>query len=210
MLPFTCGDSMAISIEDVYSVADRLAESGQQPTLAAVRSALGGGSFTTISEAMKSWRSRQQAAATPIREAAPVAVMERLNQLGADVWAMAISMANDRLAKEREAFEDSKAGVERAHKEAAELADQMAAGLESTRKQLEQQGALLSAAQEATQTSQAALAEAQRRSDSLAELLERERTLSKEMQAKAEKAIADAARLAGKLEVLQAQGNLGH
>lgn len=201
---------MAISIEDVYSVADRLAESGQQPTLAAVRSALGGGSFTTISEAMKSWRSRQQAATTPIREAAPVAVMERLNQLGADVWAMAISMANDRLAKEREAFEDSKAGVERAHKEAAELADQMAAELESTRNQLEQQGALLSAAQEATQTSQAALAEAQRRSDSLAELLERERTLSKEMQAKAEKAIADAARLAGKLEVLQAQGNLGH
>ena len=196
---------MAISIEDVYSVADRLAESGQQPTLAAVRSALGGGSFTTISEAMKSWRSRQQAAATPVREAAPVAVMERLNQLGADVWAMAISMANDRLAKEREAFEDSKAGMERAHKEAAELADQMAAELESTRKQLEHQGALLSAAQEATQTSQAALAEAQRRSDSLAELLERERTLSKEMQAKAEKAIADAARLAGKLEILQAQ-----
>lgn len=201
---------MAISIEDVYSVADRLAESGQQPTLAAVRSALGGGSFTTISEAMKSWRSRQQAAAIPVREAAPVAVMERLNQLGADVWAMAISMANDRLAKEREAFEDSKVGMERAHKEAAELADQMAAELESARKQLEQQSALLSDAQESTQTSQAALAEAQRRSDSLAELLERERTLSKEMQAKAEKAIADAARLAGKLEVLQTKGDLGH
>ena len=200
---------MAISNEDVYSVADRLSESGQQPTLAAVRSALGGGSFTTISEAMKSWRSKQQAAATPVREAAPVAVMELLNQLGADVWAMAISMANDRLAKEREAFEDSKAAMERAHKEAAELADQMAAELESTRKQLEQQGAVLSAAQEAVQTSQAALAEVRRRSDSLTELLERERTLSKEMQAKAETAIADAARLAGKLEVLQAQNNLG-
>ena len=200
---------MAISIEDVYSVADRLSESGQQPTLAAVRSALGGGSFTTISEAMKSWRSRQQAAATPVREAAPAAVMERFNQLGADVWAMALSMANDRLAKEREAFEDSKAAMERAHKEAAELADQMAAELESTRKQLEQQGAVLSAAQEAVQTSQAALAEVRRRSDSLTELLERERTLSKEMQAKAETAIADAARLAGKLEVLQAQNNLG-
>ncbi len=200
---------MAISIEDVYSVADRLFESGQQPTLAAVRSALGGGSFTTISEAMKSWRSKQQAAATPVREGAPAAVMERLNQLGADVWAMALSMANDRLAKEREAFEDSKAAMERAHKEAAELADQMAAELESTRKQLEQQGVVLSAAQEAVQTSQAALAEVRRRSDSLTELLERERTLSKEMQAKAETAIADAARLAGKLEVLQAQNNLG-
>ena len=200
---------MAISIEDVYSVADRLAESGQQPTLAAVRSALGGGSFTTISEAMKSWRAMQQAAATPVREAAPTPVMERLNQLGADVWAVAISMANDRLTKEREAFESAKADMELAHKEAAELADQMAAELESMRKQLEQQGTLLRSAQEAAQTTQAALTEAQRRTDGLSELLERERALSKEMQAKAEKAIADAARLAGKLEVLEAQGCQG-
>jgi len=200
---------MAISIEDVYSAADRLSESGQQPTLAAVRSALGGGSFTTISEAMKSWRAMQQAAATPVREAAPTAVMERLNQLGADVWAVAISMANDRLTKEREAFESAKADMELAHKEAAELADQMAAELESMRKQLEQQGTLLRSAQEAAQTTQAALTEAQRRTDGLSELLERERALSKEMQAKAEKAIADAARLAGKLEVLEAQGCQG-
>lgn len=200
---------MAISIEDVYSAADRLSESGQQPTLAAVRSALGGGSFTTISEAMKSWRAMQQAAATPVREAAPTPVMERLNQLGVDVWAVAITMANDRLAKEREAFESTKADMELAHKEAAELADQMAAELESMRKQLEQQGTLLRSAQEAAQTTQAALTEAQRRTDGLSELLERERTLSKEMQTKAEKAIADAARLAGKLEVLEAQGRQG-
>ena len=70
---------MAISIDDVFSAADRLSESGQQPTLAAVRSALGGGSFTTISEAMKSWRAMQQAAAAPVREAAPAAVMERFH-----------------------------------------------------------------------------------------------------------------------------------
>ena len=100
---------MAISIDDVFSAADRLSESGQQPTLAAVRSALGGGSFTTISEAMKSWRAMQQAAAAPVREAAPAAVMERFHQLGTDVWAVAISMANDRLAKEREVFESAKA-----------------------------------------------------------------------------------------------------
>ena len=200
---------MAISIEDVYSAADRLSESGQQPTLAAVRSALGGGSFTTISEAMKSWRAMQQAAATPVREAAPTPVMERLNQLGADVWAVAISMANDRLTKEREAFESTKADMELAHKEVAELADQMAAELESIRKQLEQQGTLLRSAREAAQTTQTALTEAQRRTDGLSELLERERALSKEMQTKAEKAIADAARLAGKLEVLEAQGRQG-
>ena len=197
---------MAISIDDVFSAADRLSESGQQPTLAAVRSALGGGSFTTISEAMKSWRAMQQAAAAPVREAAPAAVMERFYQLGTDVWAVAISMANDRLAKEREVFESAKAEAEQAQKEATEWADQLAAELESTRKRLEQQEALLHTARAATDTAQAALAEAQKRADSLTELLERERVLSAEMQSKAEKAIVDAARLAGKLEVFQAQG----
>ena len=196
---------MAISIDDVFSAADRLSESGQQPTLAAVRSALGGGSFTTISEAMKSWRAMQQAAAAPVREAACHAVMERFHQLGTDVWAVAISMANDRLAKEREVFESAKAEAEQAQKEATEWADQLAAELESTRKRLEQQEALLHTARAATDTAQAALAEAQKRADSLTELLERERVLSAEMQSKAEKAIAEAARLAGKLEVLQAQ-----
>ena len=200
---------MAISKEQIFAVADELDAAGQNPTLANVRKQLGSGSFTTISEAMKSWRAMQQAAATPVREAAPTPVMERLNQLGADVWAVAISMANDRLTKEREAFESAKADMELAHKEAAELADQMAAELESMRKQLEQQGTLLRSAQEAAQTTQAALTEAQRRTDGLSELLERERALSKEMQAKAEKAIADAARLAGKLEVLEAQGCQG-
>lgn len=46
------------------------------------------------------------------------------------------------------------------------------------------------------------MVEVRRRSDSLAEFLERERMLSKEMQAKAEATIADAARLAGSLRLL--------
>ena len=64
---------MAITTADIHTAADRIAESGQQPTLAAVRSALGGGSFTTISEAMKGWKAAQAAAAAPLREAAPAA-----------------------------------------------------------------------------------------------------------------------------------------
>ena len=54
---------MAITTADIHAAADRIAEAGQQPTLAAVRSALGGGSFTTISEAMKGWKAAQAAAA---------------------------------------------------------------------------------------------------------------------------------------------------
>ena len=52
-------------------------------------------------------------------------------------------------------------------------------------------------------SAQAALAEAQKRADGLAALLEQERAATKEAQAKAEKALTDAAKLAGKLEALQ-------
>ena len=45
---------MALTIQQVHNTADQLQEQGIKPTLAEVRKALGGGSFTTISEAMKS------------------------------------------------------------------------------------------------------------------------------------------------------------
>lgn len=51
---------------------------------------------------------------------------------------------------------------------------------------------------------QAALTETQKRADGLTALLEQERQATREAQAKAEKAIADAIRLEGKLEALQA------
>lgn len=54
----------------------------------------------------------------------------------------------------------------------------------------------LVAAQEAAHTAQATLAEAQKRADGLAALLE-------QAQAKAESAISEGAKLAGKLEALQ-------
>ncbi len=197
---------MAITQSDIHAAADRIAESGQQPTLAAVRSALGGGSFTTISEAMKSWKAAQAAAAAPIREAAPAAVTDRMGELAAEVWAVAIGMANDRLASEREALEVARQEMEQAQAEAVELADQMGLELDAARAQIEQQAAALKqaevqaaelqAAQQAAHTAQAALAEAQKRADGLGALLE-------QAQAKAEKAMTEAARLQGKLEALR-------
>ena len=46
---------MAISTADILAAADALAAQGKRPTLAAVRAALGGGSFSTIGEALKTW-----------------------------------------------------------------------------------------------------------------------------------------------------------
>jgi chromosome segregation ATPase len=196
---------MAITASDVHAAADTILASGQQPTLAAVRAALGGGSFTTISEAMKSWKAAQQAAATPMREAAPAAVTERLEALAGDIWGIALGMANDRLAKERETLDVARKEIESQRQEAAELADQMSAELETARAQIFQQAHALKQAEAlAAQlvAAQAVLAEVQKRADSFAAMLEAEREATRLAQSKAEAAIAEASKLAGKLEAL--------
>ncbi len=100
---------MAITTQQIHTTADQLQEQGIKPTLAEVRKALGGGSFTTISEAMKSWRQDHQEEAELRQVDLPSGITERLHSLGADVWQTALDMANDRLAKEREALEGIKA-----------------------------------------------------------------------------------------------------
>lgn len=51
---------MTLTTDKIHETADMLSEQSIKPTLAEVRKALGGGSFTTISEAMKSWRQEQK------------------------------------------------------------------------------------------------------------------------------------------------------
>ena len=100
---------MALNIQQVHNTADQLQEQGVKPTLAEVRKALGGGSFTTISEAMKSWRQDNKEEAQLRQVELPSGITERLQTLGADVWQTAIDIANDRLVKDREALESIKA-----------------------------------------------------------------------------------------------------
>lgn len=47
---------MPITTEQVHHAADQLATAGHRPTLAAVREVLGGGSYTTINQALQAWR----------------------------------------------------------------------------------------------------------------------------------------------------------
>lgn len=95
---------MAITTQDIHAAADKLAEQDIKPTLAKVRDALGGGSFTTISDAMSSWRQEQQADQQLQRVDLPNSINERLQALGAEMWQSANSLANERLAAEREAL----------------------------------------------------------------------------------------------------------
>lgn len=96
---------MAITTQQIHAIADQLQEQGTKPTLSKVRNALGGGSFTTISDAMRSWRQDHQEEQELQQVDLPSGITERLQSLGADVWQTAINMANDRLSKEREVLE---------------------------------------------------------------------------------------------------------
>ena len=111
---------MAITTQQIHAIADQLHEQGIKPTLAEVRKALGGGSFTTISEAMKSWRQDNQQEEQLRQVELPSGIAERLQTLGADMWQTAIDIANDRLVKDREALESIKAKAQAETDEAQE------------------------------------------------------------------------------------------
>ena len=100
---------MSLTTQQIHDTADQLHEQGINPTLSAVRTALGGGSFTTISDAMKLWRQDHQDEQELKKVELPSGIDERLQALGADMWQTAIDIANNRLAKEREALEVIKA-----------------------------------------------------------------------------------------------------
>ena len=126
-----------ITKERIFAAADQLLEEGKNPTLANVRSVLGGGSFTTISEAMQEWKADRLAPTAPIREAAPQPVFDRVQTLANDIWSAALEIANSRLKADREALEAAREEMDSEKAEAAEIADQMSNEIEHLKRQLE-------------------------------------------------------------------------
>lgn len=126
---------MAITKDQIHQAADQLTAAGESATMAAVRKLLGGGSYTTINEGLKEWKAKQQAVVMPLREPAPEGISKRLDDVGAEIWAIALELANARLTSEREALEATRIQLETAHQEATELADQLSAELETLQAQ---------------------------------------------------------------------------
>ncbi|GAA4344058.1 hypothetical protein GCM10023144_47450 [Pigmentiphaga soli] len=178
---------MAVTKEQIFSAADELAAAGQKPTLEAIRQ-ITGGSYTTISPALNEWKARQATAAQPLREPAPQAVADRLAEVGAEVWGIALELANARLASEREALDKARADLEADRAEATELADRLAAQVDDLRTELDR------AHQDADQARQA-----------LAEQLAATQAERDQARQEAGKAREEAARLAGQLQAHQEQ-----
>jgi hypothetical protein len=122
---------MAISKQAIFDAADALDAGGQRPTLAALRKAVGGGSFTTISEAMKEYWAVRALREAPVSEPAPAVVGERLSEVAGEIWGLALQVANERLASEREAFDVARVQAADEKQEAVELADAVTAELEA-------------------------------------------------------------------------------
>lgn len=121
----------------IWAAADELDAAGQKPTLAAIRKQVGGGSYTTISDAMVEWRAQRQKKSPAGRESLPEALTDKILALGTDIWGSALELANGRLATEREELEAVRIDLQNAQQEAADLADELTAELEHSKSEAE-------------------------------------------------------------------------
>ena len=160
---------MAITKDAIFEAANTIKANGSSPTLAAVRTLVGGGSFTTISEALKEWKG-QTPTLSPIKEAAPEAITGQLATFGRELWATAMNLANERLDTERASMEARRAELEAQRREAAELADQLAAELDAERAQALTTSALMAKLQ--SQIDEARTLATQAQSDSKAKTVQ--------------------------------------
>lgn len=163
---------MAITTEQIHQTADKLAEQGIKPTQTNVREALGGGSFTTIAEALRTWRKEQETVTQLQAVVIPQDITDRTQTLTAQIWEIAQQLANERLAKEREAL---------AHKEALLIGEndemqKVVATLESEQSellaQLDQINAQIATFKEALELNQIELTSADQRADALKQRLD--------------------------------------
>ncbi len=190
---------MTTQTQKIHAIADALAAENKRPTLAAIRDALGGGSFTTISEAMKTWAGRHAVSAEP--DTTPEAISKAGVELAASLWRQAKSQAEAQLQKDRENLEEVKLELEQSASEAAALADSLTTENDTLKATIEQLRAEAAAQVQALadMTTRAVAAEA-----ALGECRARADQLEKQL-AKAEKRAEDATEAAARAREEAAQ-----
>lgn len=126
---------MAITRESIWTIADQLDAEGDRPTLAAIRKKLGGGSYSTISEAMTEWHARRTQK-TANTEPMPDKLTEAATEFAAVTWRIARELADARLQAARTAIEDARQQMEVEKIEAAAFADQLGKELDASKEKV--------------------------------------------------------------------------
>ncbi|MHB8370399.1 MAG: DNA-binding protein [Leptospirales bacterium] len=130
------GRTATSSQEDIFSAADALVAAGKTPTLLALREALGGGSMSTLSQALTLWRQNRSGASMPEVSVPdlPLALKTLLDSIGRSFWSEAVALAGRDLQSIREQA-DKAAGESR--QRLCELEEALAV-LEQERDRLEE------------------------------------------------------------------------
>ena len=160
----------------IVAAAEAVVARGENPTLTAVRTELGGGSYSTISPVLRAWKA-QARDDEPVREPLPDRIHEAAIAGAGETWRAALELASERLAAERAALDATRVELDDAMTEATATADELASQLEQ----------MQSAAQAAAET--AARTEAELREALNAE---RSRAAAAEQQSAVAQALADA------------------
>lgn len=87
------GIERVVTDDMIFEVADRLAANGEKVTNRAIWSAIGGGSMTTISQALRRWKESQalQVAQPVERAPLPAAIVDVLHGAAAQLWDAALA-----------------------------------------------------------------------------------------------------------------------
>ena len=122
----------------IHTAAEALAKRGENPTQAAVRRELGGGSFATIGPALQQWREAQEEDQQLAEVAVPAPVAERGQQLQALIWQTAMQEAEQRLAARHEELEEQKLAADAAIQESREAVETLESEASENLKQIEE------------------------------------------------------------------------
>lgn len=120
---------MAITREQIIETAEALQASGVNPTMQAVRDALGTGSFATISPVLRAWRDSKAQRATVAIEM-PGEAKAALERAGVDLWKIVTALATERLTKVQEEAEAAIQGANADRDEALAEIERLEAGIE--------------------------------------------------------------------------------
>ena len=131
-----------VTDETVFEIADQLTTNGEKVTNRAVWSAIGGGSMTTISQALRRWKERQVLQITqPIeRTPLPASLVDVLHNAATQLWDAALAETKSELEQLAQA---TNARIAEAQSER----DDTLAELQTTAEELEQVKAERDAAQ---------------------------------------------------------------
>ena len=132
------GKKMALTTEQIHQTAQELTEKGINPTLANVRQALGGGSFTTIGEALKTWKEAQKDNEKLKQVDIAPQIKDKADVLIGELWQNALDLADERLKLEREALAVAQQQADNKVVEMAEALSQVEAEQEQLNAQLDE------------------------------------------------------------------------